>query len=125
MKTLAIELDKLSHILPQAELSLLDIHHAQKVDAPSGTAKLIHSWLTHPCPISSTRAGDEIGTHILELSNAYEQLSITHRALNRTVFASGALWAAQVLFQNNHMCGLYNFEDLLKMKIANNTGQKL
>ena len=123
MKTLAIELEKLSHILPQSELNLVDIHHAQKVDAPSGTAKLINSWLTHPCPISSSRTGDEIGTHVLELSNANEQLSITHKALNRTVFASGARWAAQTIFKNNHLNGLYSFEELLQMKMVNNLGQ--
>lgn len=120
MKFLAQKLASYQTIMPESSLSMIDIHHTHKKDAPSGTAKLINSWLPDPVAIESLRQGDEVGTHILSLKNELEELSLTHRAFDRKVFAQGALWAAQQLFElkqsKTKENGLLSFEKLIERK---------
>ena len=77
--------------------SLLEMHHEQKVDSPSGTAKKIMQELAHSypqLPFASLRAGHFPGTHELIFDSPADTITISHVARNRSGFASGALDAA-------------------------------
>lgn len=78
-----------------------EAHHAQKKDAPSGTAKTLAKLIDFPQEkITFERTGTVPGTHILNLEskNGDEIISVTHKALDRRLFASSAvkiaLWLA-------------------------------
>jgi len=101
---------------------LIETHHLNKKDAPSGTALMIQNELKncgiHLDPIQSIRKGDEVGTHSLTFQVPYEKLTLTHQAIDRRVFASGAIQAAQWLVQlyksNSMRYGLLSLSDFFK-----------
>ena len=77
-----------------------ELHHAAKRDAPSGTALAMRAAVeragyTGPIDVASTRAGSIPGTHTLGFDAAAETITLTHTARDRSVFARGALEAAQ------------------------------
>jgi len=77
-----------------------EAHHAQKKDAPSGTALLLKKAMeqvgyTRPIDVSSTRAGFIPGTHTIGFDGPAETITLTHAARDRSGFARGALTAAQ------------------------------
>ena len=79
---------------------LHEAHHAAKRDAPSGTALALEAAMRgraygRPIDVSSTRAGSIPGTHTVGFDAAAETITLTHTARDRTVFARGALQAAQ------------------------------
>jgi len=81
---------------------LHELHHAAKKDAPSGTALALEGAMrakgyAHPIDISSNRAGSIPGTHTVGFDAAAETITLTHTTRDRTVFARGALQAAQWL----------------------------
>lgn len=74
---------------------IIDIHHVNKKDAPSGTAKLLKAELekykvtiTH---IESERVGDIIGKHIIVLKKENETIKLEHNAESRELFAEGCV----------------------------------
>lgn len=78
---------------------IVEAHHEQKKDAPSGTAKKLASIVgAGPSRVHSIRAGDIPGEHELVFAGNGEILRISHSALSRKCFASGAvrsaLWVA-------------------------------
>lgn len=95
--------------------SLVETHHTQKRDAPSGTAKLLAARVERTSgqaiPIESVRAGQVPGTHELLFEAPFERVRLTHEALDRRVFAAGALAAARFLvgkqgvFTLDHLSG--------------------
>ncbi|MGA7616933.1 MAG: dihydrodipicolinate reductase C-terminal domain-containing protein [Thermoanaerobaculia bacterium] len=91
-------------------------HHAQKQDAPSGTAKRIAQEVTMGSgsafapPIASSRVGNEFGLHTLFFDSADDLIEITHRARGRTGFARGAVVAAERLVGRR---GFFTLEELL------------
>lgn len=108
-----------------------EVHHTQKLDAPSGTAITIAEGilentpeLTHwencvtnqpkVLPIESKRIGNVSGTHIVNYTSAQDVLSIKHEAKGREGFAIGAVLAAEFLVGKS--VGCYGMKDLLKMK---------
>ena len=97
--------------LDQVSVKINDIHHIEKLDVPSGTALKWQQWLGKEYPISSKRIGDVYGIHELDIQAAGEELSVRHQAKDRSIFASGAIWAAEQLsdFEEN---GLLTFEYL-------------
>ena len=97
--------------LDQVSVKINDIHHIEKLDAPSGTALKWQQWLGKEYPISSKRVGDVYGIHELDIQAAGEEFSVRHQAKDRSIFASGAIWAAEQLsdFEEN---GLLTFEYL-------------
>ena len=100
-------------LLPQWELSLTEVHHAGKKDAPSGTALALSEVLSlAPERILSIRAGTVRGIHALGLYGREEHLLLTHTAEGRAAFAHGALQAASWLIC--HKSGLYGMADLMK-----------
>lgn len=97
------------------EATMHEIHHQHKVDAPSGTALAWKDALGLPVRISSERKGDVTGIHELVLTSQSEQITIRHEALHRSVFASGAIRAAELLLDlpETAPCGLLNLNDLM------------
>lgn len=97
---------------PTYRVSMEEIHHTEKKDAPSGTAITLAEgiiaersdltkWVNHPSqnreelPIISTRQDTAPGTHTIRYSSPIDDIEITHTAHNRTGFANGALLAAE------------------------------
>ncbi len=99
---------------------IIDLHHAHKKDAPSGTAltlaKIIQgtgadSSTLDTVSIASLRMGTHPGTHTVIFSLPGEQLSFSHQAEDRLIFARGALRAAQWLVHQPP--GLYDMQAVL------------
>jgi 4-hydroxy-tetrahydrodipicolinate reductase len=95
---------------------IVETHHAAKKDAPSGTAmaiaKAASDALDRPIPTTSVRTGSVPGTHELIFDGAFEQLSLTHLARDRRVFAEGALKAADWLIGKR---GVFTMRDVLEL----------
>jgi len=95
---------------------IVETHHAAKKDAPSGTAmamgKAASDALDKPIPTTSVRTGSVPGTHELIFDGAFEQLSLTHVARDRRVFAEGALKAADWLIGKK---GVFTMRDVLEL----------
>ncbi|HEV2641113.1 MAG TPA: dihydrodipicolinate reductase C-terminal domain-containing protein [Candidatus Elarobacter sp.] len=92
---------ELSARLAGFDAHILEIHHAAKKDAPSGTAVMLRDAFVHgtprDVPITSVRVGAVPGTHQLMLDGAFEQIVLSHEVRDRRVFADGALVAAHWL----------------------------
>ncbi len=115
---LLLDLVKLAmRILPSGwDIEVVEVHHNQKIDAPSGTAKRIiqaiqtglskNSDLSiSDIPTHALRVGDTFGEHTVWMCGPGERLEIKHVATKREVFAIGALrWAEWLLTQPK---GLY------------------
>jgi 4-hydroxy-tetrahydrodipicolinate reductase len=95
---------------------IVETHHTRKKDAPSGTAiaigKAATDTLDRPIPTTSVRMGSVPGTHELIFDGAFEQLSLTHVARERRVFAAGALQAAGWLIGKK---GVFTMRDVLNL----------
>jgi 4-hydroxy-tetrahydrodipicolinate reductase len=92
-----------------------EIHHAAKVDAPSGTALLLESTLREhgyerPVDVASSRAGAVPGIHTIGFDAAGETITLTHAARDRSGFARGALQAARWVPGRQ---GWYTMKDVL------------
>lgn len=102
--------------LGEFDAHIVETHHAKKKDAPSGTAiaigKAASDGLERPVPMTSVRTGSVPGTHELVFDGLFEQLSITHLARDRRVFAEGALTAAEWLIGKR---GVFTMRDVLNL----------
>jgi len=109
------------------DVSVTEIHHTQKKDAPSGTAitlaegileknRQIKKWVNNPTDnpqelaIISKRIDPAPGTHTINYTSAIDDIKITHTAHNRTGFATGAVLAAEFLHNKK---GIYSMNDVL------------
>lgn len=93
-----------------------DVHHVHKVDAPSGTAVKIESEIkaslqSEGAKIESIREGEVFGIHKVHIESPNERIVLEHEALNRGVFAAGAMNALEWLAGQKP--GVYKFEDYL------------
>jgi 4-hydroxy-tetrahydrodipicolinate reductase len=97
---------------PDYAVSLKEVHHVHKLDAPSGTAKTLASDLIaiHPAydgwlpeenhsgatviPVKSVREGEVTGIHEITFISGCDRITISHEAFNRDGFATGAMAAA-------------------------------
>lgn len=117
------------------DIFLHEIHHNMKKDSPSGTAltlaKIILSKVknktqilgsttnglinTNQLHVTSTRGGKIAGTHTVYIDSEADTIELTHRAKNRTGFASGAVAAAKWIADKK---GIFDFsivfEDIIK-----------
>ena len=80
------------------DIEIIEAHHNQKKDAPSGTAKRISKAIKEAgggdIPWHSLRVGDTFGEHTVWLCGPGERLELKHVATGRKVFAIGAIrWA--------------------------------
>ena len=100
---------------PQFDAHLVETHHNAKKDAPSGTAqamaRALEDSLARPVPTTSVRVGHVPGTHTVIFDGPFEQITMTHEARDRRVFADGALRAAQWLIGRR---GVFTMQDLLR-----------
>lgn len=91
-----------------------ETHHIHKLDAPSGTAKvmgkLVEEKLGEVPEIRSIREGEVPGIHTLTLTSAEDKLSLRHEAFSREGLAKGAVIAA--LMTEDHQ-GVHEFSELL------------
>jgi len=105
--------------MPEIQYKLSEVHHSQKKDAPSGTAKQWQEWLDldENLQIQSQREGDVVGIHKLELSTPFEKLTLEHTSHERKLFAHGALTAAKLLLahKNELPKELISFDQLLSL----------
>jgi len=112
--------------------SISEIHHTGKKDAPSGTAKKLgeiiadvrgYSTIVHgregisprkpeELEIAALRAGGVPGIHDLIVAGPYEMLRIEHIAFSRSVFAQGAVYAAEWI-SNQSEPKIFSMEDVL------------
>lgn len=106
----------LMRTLEDFDAHIVETHHTRKKDAPSGTAiaiaKAASDSLERPIPTTSVRTGSVPGTHELIFDGAFEQLSLTHLARDRRVFAEGALKAADWLIGKK---GVFTMRDVLEL----------
>ena len=97
------------------EIEIIEAHHSQKKDAPSGTAKKLQESVfasRKKMPVvHSIRVGDIVGDHTVIFAGNAERIELTHRAHSRDNFAKGALDAAKYL--SNKKTGLYDMRDVL------------
>lgn len=127
LKTLAAQAQKL---LPGFDIEIVEKHHNQKVDAPSGTALQLLDALRGEdtfaqygrTPESGKRKPEEIGLHAVRggtvagehevgFYGSNEVLTIAHSAQNRAIFAAGALRAAGFLLDKPS--GFYTMDDYM------------
>lgn len=98
------------------DFQIEELHHRRKKDAPSGTAVTLQKKLVDviekeaPQPVS-IRGGGIFGIHKVWAMSDQEVITFEHQALNRRVFAEGALFAGLKLFGKPN--GLYELKDLL------------
>jgi len=122
-------LAKLMAVHPEYDITVEEIHHTQKRDAPSGTAislaeqilqQIVRKkrWVNEESnnneelSIISKRIDPAPGTHTIKYTSAIDDIEITHTAHNRQGFASGAVFAAEFL-QNKK--GIYSMNDVLHL----------
>ena len=109
-------LRELGSLADDFDFQIEEFHHRYKVDSPSGTAKHLQRELEAvvakevPKPLS-VRGGGIFGVHKIWAMSDQELIVLEHQALNRSVFANGAVRAA--LWLKDQGCGLYQLEDTL------------
>lgn len=109
------------------QVSMEEIHHTQKKDAPSGTAvslaeqilqiiPVYKQWVNHASDkaeelsIISERIDPAPGTHKIKYASAIDDIEIIHTAHSRTGFATGAVMAAEFLTGKK---GIYGMKEVL------------
>jgi 4-hydroxy-tetrahydrodipicolinate reductase len=112
-----VEAARMMAAQPQFGSWIHEIHHATKIDAPSGTALILRDAMVaagfnRPIDMSSTRAGMIPGTHTVGFDSASDTIELIHRARDRRGFAAGALLAARWVQGRS---GWYSMQDVLKV----------
>lgn len=118
-------------VLADWDKELIELHHNQKADAPSGTAKVLLQELDpdgdalvvhgreglcgkrkkEEIGVFSLRGGTVAGEHRVCFFGEDESLELTHKAASRRIFAAGALRAAEALVTKP--AGFYSLEELI------------
>ena len=111
------------------DITIEEIHHTQKKDAPSGTAITLAEEILQEIPrkntwknkasdnqqdltITSKRIDPAPGTHIVKYSSAVDDIEIIHTARNRKGFAGGAVMAAEFIAGKK---GIYTMKEVLEL----------
>ena len=99
--------------LSPVTLSINEVHHHSKKDAPSGTALKWQSLFDWPSSISYERKNDICGQHSLWVKTQYERVLFRHDACDRRAFAYGSIYAAKYLVQQKRtQRGLIDIEEV-------------
>lgn len=123
-------LAKLMNTYPDYNVTMEEVHHVHKLDAPSGTAITLANqvieqisdktkWVNeltsnkHELGIVSKRIDEVPGTHTITYSSEVDDISITHLAHNRKGFALGAVIAAEWIAGKK---GVFGMNDMLNLK---------
>lgn len=123
---------------PGFDLEVVEMHHNQKIDSPSGTAKRLGEILCEAADLSyesdvrhgrqgivgartkrevgmhALRGGDVVGDHTVIFAATGERVELTHKASSRMTFAQGAVRAAKWL--SGRPAGLYDMQDVLGLR---------
>ena len=120
-----------ARLLTDYDAEIIETHHKNKADAPSGTALTLIRAIKSVSPnkrelygrnplsgkrnkseigVHSVRGGTAVGEHTIEFLGDNEVIAITHKAESRAVFATGAIKAA--LYVSGKKPGLYGMNDL-------------
>lgn len=122
----------LAQKLPDSDIEIVETHHNRKIDSPSGTALILANSINEACNntfnyeynrhakrekrskneigIHSLRGGTEAGKHSVIFFGNNESLEITHNVTSRSVFADGAIKAAEFIVHKDN--GFYSMNDL-------------
>ncbi len=113
--------------LDQYKVSMEEIHHTQKLDAPSGTAITLANGIignshykgwkldtpdAHEIAITAKRIGTVPGTHTITYDSVVDSIEIKHTAHNREGFAMGAVIAAEWIIGKK---GVFTMKDVLSL----------
>lgn len=117
------------------DIEIIEKHHNQKVDSPSGTAILLADTIKDSIPedtyyvhgrdaqkkrekneigIHAVRGGSIVGDHDIIFAGTGEVIELSHKAISRDVFAIGALKACEYMGTISES-GLYNMDDVLSL----------
>lgn len=119
-------------MFPDADIEIVESHHNQKLDVPSGTALMLAKAVKDARPeaeflvgrhengkrtkqeigIHSLRMGNTVGIHEVIVNTGTQIITLKHEAQDRSLFAEGALTAAKFLV--GKAAGLYNMDDMVK-----------
>lgn len=122
-----------TELLAEYDIELLEKHHNQKVDAPSGTLNLLLDTIKQvparedsipvydrhdknqkrdekEIGVSAIRGGTIVGEHDVYFAGLDEEITISHRAQSKDIFANGALQVAPKLIEKES--GFYTFDNL-------------
>lgn len=120
--------------LGEVDIEIVESHHRRKKDAPSGSAKSLVQAVEEGLQqqrkivcgregqspreqgeigVHAIRGGDIKGVHHVHFIDDLEQITLSHEAMDRKVFASGALTAGKFLI--NQSPGLYGMDDVLNL----------
>jgi 4-hydroxy-tetrahydrodipicolinate reductase len=122
---------KATKLLNNWDIEIVETHHNQKADAPSGTAKTIIEDIRQVRelnPISNRtgkrqpneigivalRGGTVPGTHTVNFFGDNETITLTHQAQSRVIFAQGAIECCTIM-ENQKENKLFRMEDILKL----------
>jgi 4-hydroxy-tetrahydrodipicolinate reductase len=125
---------KAAKFLPDFDIEIIEKHHNQKVDSPSGTALMIADEIASVLPnqinyvygregicgkrtkqeigIHAVRGGTIVGEHDVLFAGAHETVTISHSAGSREILANGAVCAARFLLQQKP--GGYSMKDIFE-----------
>lgn len=113
INSISLILPELSKALNGFDVDIIEKHHRDKKDFPSGTAILLSKNLKNrKATFHSIRAGNAVGEHQIVFSGIDETVTITHQATDRKIFALGAIKAISFIIKKNK--GLFDMQDLLK-----------
>lgn len=124
-------LEEVAGTLEDFDIEIVETHHNQKADAPSGTAKLLLEAMDpahalapvygregntgqrrkEEIGIHALRGGTVAGTHTVHFFGPDEELEFTHRAASRQIFVNGALHMARLLPGKPN--GVYDLQKIL------------
>ena len=119
-------------MFPDADIEIVESHHNQKLDVPSGTALMLAKAVKDARPeaeflvgrhengkrtkqeigIHSLRMGNTVGIHEVIVNTGTQIITLKHEAQDRSLFAEGALAAAR--FLAGKAAGMYNMDDMVK-----------
>ncbi len=120
-------LARMMNNLSQYDVRIEEIHHTQKLDAPSGTAITLAEGIINnsekdgwkleyanenEIPITAKRIGSVPGTHTVSYTSNIDSIDIVHTAYNREGFALGAVVAAEWIIGKK---GVYTMKDVLNL----------
>lgn len=104
------------HMYKGYQKALHEVHHVHKKDAPSGTAKRLAAEMNLPAEqVTYERIGETVGTHRVTLTSDLDEITLTHKATNRDLFAASVLDIAAWLVKREG--GFYTMSDFAKFKL--------
>lgn len=133
INVMAKVISELALKLENSDIEIIETHHNRKIDSPSGTALILADSLNEALNnemtyeynrhskrekrskkeigIHSIRGGTEVGKHTVIFFGDNESFEITHNCTSRSVFARGAIKAAQFVLHKEN--GLYSMNDMV------------